>query len=298
MSEPTHTNPVAVPWTPEMTGQNAPVAPQSVGPGQPMPPHPPQPYPAHSQPAYQGSHAQSQPQSPQAYSANPAAQHSPQQAPQPPVQYAQPQPVHQHAPAQPAYIQHGQPQSRVQPQQPYRQAEPAGTAQQPMQYREPGNSPPQSSSAFAPQLQQAAHQGIAEPAARGGLLSRLLKRSPRPDQNGHNAGIGQMGGRMAAHMPSQMQNAAAQVTASGQALSDVRPRSGSLFNKNFFLGAMTGLVVGAFVLPLIINTIAGDTSSQTQAAAQFQPPIEGALNEPLNSGEPTFLDAAISADES
>ena len=68
-------------------------------------------------------------------------------------------------------------------------------------------------------------------------------------------------------------------------------QSGSLFNKNFALGAVTGLVVGAFVLPMVLGLFGGDAPVQTQA--QVQAPINTA---PAATTGDTFIDNAIAAD--
>jgi len=44
--------------------------------------------------------------------------------------------------------------------------------------------------------------------------------------------------------------------------------SGSLFNKNFILGAVTGLLVGAFLLPVLIEMVTGGGNDPIQAQAQ------------------------------
>ena len=73
-----------------------------------------------------------------------------------------------------------------------------------------------------------------------------------------------------------------------------RPASESLFNKNFALGAVAGLVVGAFVLPMLLNMIGGDAPAKTQALASGPAPVVNVL--PEIADDPTFIDNAISVD--
>ena len=94
------------------------------------------------------------------------------------------------------------------------------------------------------------------------LLAGLLKRSPRPDT-------------VATDMP---------VASTSRE---------SLFNKNFMLGGLTGLVIGAFLLPMVIGLFSSDTPQPqalnfTQSSASITPPstAEGG----------SFIDDAIASD--
>ena len=69
-------------------------------------------------------------------------------------------------------------------------------------------------------------------------------------------------------------------------------KSGSLLNKNFIIGAATGLVIGAFVLPMLVNILGGGSSSQTQVQAATAPVT--AIS-PTSDGD-TFLDNAMAND--
>lgn len=73
----------------------------------------------------------------------------------------------------------------------------------------------------------------------------------------------------------------------------VASNSGSLFNKNFALGAVTGLVVGAFVLPMALNMIGGDASVQARVQAA---PMSIVETTPTVTEGNTFIDEAIAAD--
>lgn len=81
-----------------------------------------------------------------------------------------------------------------------------------------------------------------------------------------------------------------------------KPKSGSLLNKNFFLGAITGLVVGAFVLPTLLGMFFGDSSAdvRAQAPTQAQSPVREIAsfdpNAPALEEGATFLDEALAAD--
>lgn len=122
---------------------------------------------------------------------------------------------------------------------------------------------------LAPHMQQAAQPDLA-PAESKSLIGKLLKRSPKPLHS--------------------------------EQVLDVKPSSGSLFNKNFVLGAVAGLLVGAFALPMVQDLISPKATSQYQAQAASQPlaqaqPLPGFdPNAPLDEGEDTFLDAALSSD--
>ena len=79
------------------------------------------------------------------------------------------------------------------------------------------------------------------------------------------------------------------------------PKSGSLFNKNFAIGAVAGLVVGAFVLPMVLGLFGGDASVQTQAQAQAGPLPGFDINSPAASeGDgfkpDTFIDNAMATE--
>jgi len=71
--------------------------------------------------------------------------------------------------------------------------------------------------------------------------------------------------------------------------------SGSLFNKNFLLGAVTGLVVGAFVLPMVLDQFGlnkAPLQSQAQALGQALPEFDPNAPVIVEQGE-AFIDAAI-----
>lgn len=202
-------------------------------------------------------------------------------APQPYPQVAQPaQPIPHHGfAAQPQVQQpHMPPSQMAQPQMHSAQYAPASQPQhhlmpapapqmaQPMYAHAPAA--PQFSQAampLAPHMrvpQQAATQEIIAPVESKSFLAKLLKRSPRPEQ----------------------------------LETDIQPpaKSGSLFNKNFALGAVVGLVVGAFVLPMILGLFGSDASVQTQAQAGPLPEFD--INSPAVEDD-TFLDNAMSSGE-
>ena len=142
----------------------------------------------------------------------------------------------------------------------------------------------------AQHLQQAAQ--MAAPAESKSLIGKLLKRAPKPVQQVQ---------QMAEASPSLATVAAAPAAVKS---------SGSLLNKNFALGAVVGLLVGAFVLPQIVGLLGGKkgaVQAQAQSPAQVQAP---ALGQPLTQAEAkslpgsdpnapasekgeTFLDSAI-----
>lgn len=122
------------------------------------------------------------------------------------------------------------------------------------------------------------------------LLGKLLKRSPKPTLADPI-------------MESNLAAAAAAPTAAA---------SGSLFNKNFLLGAIAGLIVGAFILPMVLNFLGGGSEPiQAQAISPAQVQLEApALDQvippmdlsqlpeidpdaPATDKGETFLDAAI-----
>ncbi len=113
---------------------------------------------------------------------------------------------------------------------------------------------------LAPHM-QAPLQSIETPAESKSLFAKLLKRSPKAQ-------------------PSNTDFTEAEA-------------SGSLFNKNFLLGAITGLIIGAFVLPMALNLVGGNTPSQAQAQAG-PPPVLDVTPTMAEGG--TFIDNAIASD--
>ena len=299
MTEPTQMNPtpVAVPWTPEMMNQMAPspvsgpapsqvpapaaplapapqqpnyhAAPQQFAPQQRMPqpqpmaaqPVPAQPIPAQPMPAQPVPPQMAQPQyQPQPAQPMAAPYQQPQQhtpAPQVHPHHMNQHPALQMHQQQPAPQQMGQPQIQPQPAAPRHQQ---------------GTMPPPLAPHMKPMAQAAAAQAAAAtaaiaaaPAESKSLIGKLLKRSPKPVE--------------------------------AQQLMEAKAPSGSLFNKNFLLGAVTGLVVGAFVLPMVLNLVRPEApAAQYQAQAAIQPVPGFDPNAPaLEEGE-TFLDAALNSD--
>ncbi|GGX67571.1 hypothetical protein GCM10011309_16640 [Litorimonas cladophorae] len=72
----------------------------------------------------------------------------------------------------------------------------------------------------------------------------------------------------------------------------------SLLNKNFALGALTGLVIGAVVLPMLMGVLFGEapTAAQVQAAAQPLAPVEFVESAALAVEGETFVDNALNAE--
>ena len=120
---------------------------------------------------------------------------------------------------------------------------------------------------------QAPQHVLAAPVESKSFIAKLLKRSPKPEQTELD-------------MQTPMQSGPA--------------KSGSLFNKNFAIGAVAGLVVGAFVLPMVLGLFGGDAPVQTQAQAQAGPLPGFDINSPAVEGDgfkaDTFIDNAIAAD--
>ena len=152
----------------------------------------------------------------------------------------------------------------------------------------PGQLMGQQPQAAMAQLQQQA-QMIAGPESKS-MIGKLLKRAPK----GPNIEMPQM-------IDANPMLAAAAAPAAAAA------SSGSLFNKNFLLGAVVGLVVGAFGLPYILGLIGGDAEQPIQAQAQSPAQATApAIDQPLPGFDPnapapepgeTFLDAAIDTNE-
>lgn len=69
--------------------------------------------------------------------------------------------------------------------------------------------------------------------------------------------------------------------------------SESLFNKNFALGGLTGLVIGAFVVPMILNMFTSQPQVVTQAAVSA-PAIEIAPAATIT--DESFVDSVIATD--
>jgi hypothetical protein len=144
---------------------------------------------------------------------------------------------------------------------------------QPQQYAPPqqplyaqAGPPPPLHFAMPPQMQPAAMDLLPQTPphqteASNSFIANLLKRSPKPARA--DTGFDQAAG------------------------------SGSLFNKNFMLGAVTGLVVGAFVLPTVLNAFGGSESAQVQAQALTPASLDSM---PAASNGGTFIDDAIATD--
>lgn len=256
MTEPMQTNPspIAVPWTPDMMNPHAAPAPQPAY----QQPNPLQPQAAPIQQAQPQARPPVQniaatPQIPHGYAPQPQSQ--PAQFMPPPSQPAQMTPAPAPQMMQPQFAQAQTPQSRA-PQPQYARSHQTQISQQ-----MPQAGPPP----LAQHLRVPAP--VAEPMVQTktkskSLFAKLLKRSPKP-------------------VNAQPEST---VPAAG---------SESLFNKNFALGALTGLVIGAFVLPMAIDMFSG--SAPVQAQAQAGPP-SGFDNAPTASEGETFIDAAIAAD--
>ncbi len=293
--------PTAVPWTPDMMTQTptqAPVHPQPQHAPQPMAAQPqfsPQPMAQQIQPPQQmpPQHAQPATTNPQAY------------APTPPhMQTQMPAQMQGHVQSQ---VQ-GQPQTHmVQPQmnlaqqhmvpptqmlaQPYAQT--PAQSQMNTQPHPPQMSPPplqgglqrrvqeghiqdQHGQVQHPQTHAAAlapPQPLLEPAASKSLVAKLLKRGPKT-----------------APASALQQTEAVQQTV--QAV-----ESGSLFNKNFALGGLTGLVIGAFIVPMVMGMFAAETPPPRPLAQIEAPALTGDQTAlaALEEGQ-TFVDAALVAD--
>ncbi|MEP4052754.1 MAG: hypothetical protein ABJN22_10965 [Litorimonas sp.] len=177
-----------------------------------------------------------------------------------PQAYAQPAPQQQvpHTLMQPVqYIPAPHPSQHLQPQAPSQMP-------QPPQYAPPQHHPrpqqhyvqPGPPPPLTPQMQPALED---EPSK--SFIVNLLKRSPKPQSSEQNV-----------------------QTPAG---------SGSLFNKNFAIGAVTGLVVGAFILPMVLNLIGGDAPAQSQV--QYTPSSIVEITPTTTDGD-TFIDNAISSD--
>jgi len=298
MTEPTQTtpSPIAVPWTPEMSSppskptMQVPSQPQpqvyAPNPVQANPGHPtqqatlqaqsranaqpmPQPYQAQQRPHLHTPTPVSAPSSVPAYPAQPHTAANPghmlptvppvQQPPAPQAQRPQPmQPHHNPTPhaVPPQYQQQHQTAQQL-ALQPY-----AAHAHQTPQNLHAGP-PPREPQAHS-HLQATQMSGLYEeqqPQSKS-FLAGLLKRSPRPDA-------------IAADMP---------VASSGRE---------SLFNKSFILGGLTGLVIGAFVLPIVIGMFSSDTS-QSQARNFTQ--SSAAITPPSTAEGGSFIDDVIASD--
>lgn len=262
--------PTAVPWTPDMMGQpqvNAQAAVQTSLP----------PLPSPGAPTPQGFGQQAMPpqmtQS-QGFPPQPPAP-MPQSAPQP---YAPSQPP---VPA-PARAQEFAAQQQMQPHpqahyqaQPYGQVNPHAMPQMappPLMAAPPHQMPPQMQN--RPPVAAQGHPPAAPapgPVAQTeskSLLAKLLKRKPKAD------------------------------LARPAAPTEAAAKPESLLNKNFALGALTGLVVGAVVLPMLMGVLFGEapTAAQVQAAAQPLAPVEFVESAALAVEGETFVDNALNAE--
>lgn len=297
MTEPTPTtpSPIAVPWTPGMSvasptpPMQMPPQPYSPTQTQVSPAHPtpqvqipaqaqpmPQPYQPEQRPQL---HAQTPISAPAPVAAHPAQLHQPAypgqlQTPvphvQPPMaqQAQRPQPIapHHGPTPQPLPPQHPHQNQTIQQHQPQHKPQPYAAHTQSQPPIAPQNlhaGPPPLSPHMQGQINAAPMPaGNADQPQSKSLLAGLLKRSPKPHTG-----------------PSDM-----------PAASTARR---SLFNKNFMLGGLTGLVIGAVVLPMVIGMFSRDTSQSqarnfTQSSAAMTPPsiAEGG----------SFIDDAIASD--
>ena len=320
MTEPIHPNPVATPWSPNTGGQNPPPqtpAPSGIAPGQGQGQGQngyAQPYQGETYQAPPNAAYQSAPQAPVPYGQSPMGQPLQQAFESAPVQNGQGHNTYnghsvydQNAPVQPHQQPH--PHQQPQPQQPYQHSR---TAYMPA-HQGPGGmmAPP-----HAPEMQQGA-DALGGPAMMPkSLLGRLLQRSPRPDRLDQDLRDGPQVSKIQSRLspqvqfqnPSQYQDPSqphpqysAPQTA-GAAQSQLQTHASpqvktSLFNKNFALGAVAGIIVGAFVLPMLISMVSGDGSQQTQAQFQTTPSGDSYASDAAYNTEETFLDAAIAADE-
>ena len=262
MSEqvPTNPTPTAVPWTPDMMtpDMSSPNPVLSAGHAQPqMQPGQYQPAPQFQAPGAEYAPAAA----PHTYASQPQMQPT-MQPPSQPGQYAPaPQPQHvsapQYAPAlQPVHHM----QQPAPPQMASAAAVPYQTERQP-QYAQPGL-PPQIQPQLPPASSDLPGMTPLAPAKPKSVIANLLGRSPKPAMVATNI--------------------------------EAPASSGSLFNKNFLLGAVSGLVVGAFVLPMVLGIFFGDSgAAQTQALAETSADYDPA---PAATDGDTFVDSAIATD--
>jgi len=263
MTEPTPVNPspTAVPWTPDMMNSHGPSAEQQPGHAHQQLQHYQTQHQPPAQMQSQPQYAHPQPQSAaQAYAPQPQHMAAPQMAqqvtPQPQFQGGQfaPQAQMAHSPAHQQHPNqaHPAPSHFGQPQ--FSQA-PLNQPQVAPHAGRPPLAPLMRAPAAAPS-QNMAEETVPESKS---LFAKLLKRSPKPI-------------KAQSDMPA--------------------PNAGSLFNKNFALGALTGLVIGAFILPMALDMLGGDTPVQTQVQAGPPPIIE---TTPTIAEGDTFIDEAIAA---
>jgi len=244
MSEqiPTNPTPTAVPWSPEMmtAETSGPVASSIPGaaPAQHFAPSQPPGHAAQYQAAPNEYTPPAEPQTAQPYAPQALTQphmQSGQFAPSPQPQQTQ-SPQYAQVPAAPAH--HMQLSAAPQMLRAAAAVPPHHGAQP--QYAQPGPPPLplqiQPGASGHPSLD---HQAAQAPEKSKSFIANLLKRSPKP----------------------------AQVVTDMQAPAK---SSGSLFNKNFALGAVTGLVIGAFIVPMVLDMLVGD-SAPAQAQAQAAP---------------------------
>jgi len=199
-------------------------------------------------------------------------------APSPvPVQSAVPV---QHTPRPVAHPAH-QPQMAPQ-QQMYQQApagQPMAQAMQPQQPVQSQQHAPQPYQHMQPQAQMAA-----QPAITPAMRQQQVLGQPVMGHTAHPA---------MAQQP--MMHTAQMAAAPAAAVTESKSLTGSLFNKNFGLGAIAGLIIGAF-LPVLIGMVTGGKSPapvQAQALSPAQTQNIDPNSPALAIEDTSFLDSAI-----
>jgi len=268
MTEPTPTNPspIAVPWTPEMMN------PQAASPTQPS-------YqPLQDQPYQTQNHPQPQPYAPPQIAPNSAfAQAAP--APQMPQAHA-PHPQYQSEP-RPAPI---QPSAYMPPgQQPQLTSSPSPQMQQPLRAQLAHAQPAPAHYNQAPLIQPSPSTQF--PQAGPPPVAPHMHVPSMDSPTGAEAGSKSLFAKLLKRSPKTTQLEPGQPTPSGQ--------SNSLFNKNFGLGAVTGLVIGAFVLPMALGLFGGKPTVQPEVNLAPAPFVEDTSTA---ANADTFIDNVIAAD--
>lgn len=311
MAAPTTTpnmpTPTAVPWTPDMAGQ---VPVQPVMNPAALPTAIPSPMPVHAQPAP----AQMQPQAPQTAYQNapqqpyqPTPQPAPQAAPQgqptgpqayqpQPRQVAQPtpQPIVQNRPAQ-----HNPRQGQTQPQHPQ------PFQQQPQAYGTPQAQAPAQALPYSQQAQQASHQGQLHAARANVQMPPIL--TPPPLEDAPVSKPKSLFARFLKKKSDAVETTAEHVTA--QVAQGIPPlaatvlptepkASGSLFDKNFLVGALAGLVLGLVIIPMVLSRFTGGNETQSRAQASAQSQAVASLDQDTAQvvNQESFLDAALESE--
>jgi len=180
------------------------------------------------------------------------------------------------------HMQQQMPQQRMQPAQMAAQIQPHAQAQLQAQAQNYAQNPrqmmghnPQVGMAAPQQPQHVEMPGAAESKS---LIGKLMKRAPKAPQ-----------------MPQVVTENPLLTAAAAAPVAATVASSGSLFNKNFLLGAVTGLVVGAFVLPMVLDQFGlnkAPLQSQAQALGQALPEFDPNAPVIVEQGE-AFIDAAI-----